>query len=505
MFGFKILMFSLMFFNEQVLSIENSYAYYLTQREKLITEEQLVSFGANITLNEEEQRANDILMKYKHEELKTAFRDPKSFLPSKSFLRVSESISRSKVFRFIRQMPKGGVLHAHLSAVNSRNFILGNITRRPNLYVCRKLDLSLKLKFLDESSLQRTKECNWELLAEARVRDKTIDEEIAEALSMFADNPYGCGKGIDEAWKKFLSIFKFIKSLVTYRPVYEDFLYHIMEELYEDNVQFIEVRTPFSALYELNGYQYTHLQVLQIYQKIVDRFVKDYPDFAGVKWIYSPQRNVPLSTFMEYVNTFRALKDVQPDHVVGFDLVGQEDKGRPLKDFAKELLALGKETSFFFHAGETNWNGMQTDENLIDAVLLNTKRIGHGYALAKHPKLMQLVKEKKIAIEVSPISNQVLKLVKDLRNHPASYFFALDLPVVVSNDDPGFWGARALSYDFYEAFVGIMSSRADLRALKQLALNSIVYSSMNDTEKKSVMEIWEKRWASFISKIVRNF
>jgi adenosine deaminase CECR1 len=67
-----------------------------------------------------------------------------------------------------------------------------------------------------------------------------------------------------------------------------------------------------------------------------------------------------------------------PNVVIGFDLVGQEDKGRPLKEFAEKLLTLGKETHFFFHAGETNWNGQETDQNLFDAIVLNTKRIGHG-------------------------------------------------------------------------------------------------------------------------------
>ncbi|CAB0044138.1 unnamed protein product, partial [Trichogramma brassicae] len=86
---------------------------------------------------------------------------------------------------------------------------------------------------------------------------------------------------------------------------------------------------------------------------------------------------------------------------------------------------------------------------------------------------MEIVKEKKIVVEVSPISNQVLKLVGDMRNHPAAHFFATNLPVVITSDDPSLWGAKGLSFDFYEAFVGIMSSEADLRALKQLALNSI--------------------------------
>ncbi|CAB0027938.1 unnamed protein product [Trichogramma brassicae] len=138
------------------------------------------------------------------------------------------------------------------------------------------------------------------------------------------------------------------------------------------------------------------------------------------------------------------------------------------------------ETNFFFHAGETNWYGRQPDHNLYDAIVLNTKRIGHGFALIKHPKLMEIVKEKKIVVEVSPISNQVLKLVGDMRNHPAAHFFATNLPVVITSDDPSLWGAKGLSYDFYEA---------DLRALKQLALNSIKYSSLDKHEKLKAFKI----------------
>lgn len=108
------------------------------------------------------------------------------------------------------------------------------------------------------------------------------------------------------------------------------------------------------------------------------------------------------------------------------------------------------------------------------------------------------MKEKKIAVEVSPISNQVLSLVKDLRNHPASALFVADFPVVVSNDDPGLWRASGLSYDFYEAFVGIMSAHADIRSLKQLAMNSIEYSSLSEAEKNRTLSIWNEQWVDFV-------
>ena len=111
---------------------------------------------------------------------------------------------------------------------------------------------------------------------------------------------------------------------------------------------------------------------------------------------------------------------------------------------------------------------------------------------------MEIVKSKKIGVEICPISNQVLGLVKDLRNHPASILFSNDFPVVVSSDDPGLWGAKGLSYDFYEAFMGIMSAHADIRAIKQLALNSIVYSSLNDTEKVRAMYTFAEQWTAFV-------
>jgi adenosine deaminase CECR1 len=227
-----------------------------------------------------------------------------------------------------------------------------------------------------------------------------------------------------------------------------------------------------SQLYDLDGKKYGPIECAQIYVDVLKDFKQSHPDFAGSKFIFAPLRGVDDATFDTYLPIQQKLMKNFPDFIAGFDLVGQEDKGRkllmalhsnesilastgrPLIDFAEKLLKYPSDIQFFFHAGETNWMGTSSDENLVtkalemilpsvthlplccshqfDAILLGTRRIGHGYALVKYPHLLKVVKEKGIGIEINPISNQVLKLVDDIRNHPASILFTDDYPIVIS-------------------------------------------------------------------------
>lgn len=167
--------------------------------------------------------------------------------------------------------------------------------------------------------------------------------------------------------------------------------------------------------------------------EIVNEFKKDYPLFLGMKVILAIARNSDNFSVEVKMQRFVELQQKYPDFLVGFDLVGQEDLGRPLKSYAEKLKDISQKGRFFFHAGETNWFNAAADENLVDAILMNTKRVGHGFSLFRHPVLWAAFKEKDIAIEINPISNQVLHLVQDLRNHPASFYISENIPIVVSS------------------------------------------------------------------------
>ena len=103
-----------------------------------------------------------------------------------------------------------------------------------------------------------------------------------------------------------------------------------------------------------------------------------------------------------------------------------------------------------FHAGETllDTGGSYdpTKSNLIDAVALGAKRIGHGFALMNHPKLVEICRKipKKdgrpardgICVELNLISNELLHLCRNVKQHPYSELLAAGVPCSINTDNP---------------------------------------------------------------------
>jgi adenosine deaminase CECR1 len=291
-----------------------------------------------------------------------------------------------------------------------------------------------------------------------------------------------------------------------FEPALRAYYYNTLKYHHMDNVMYIEMRGLLSSIYRLDQTELSAIETLRVLKEETDRFLGDYPDFFGAKYIYAPHRFNTPGDIGNMIEQAIGMETEMPEYFAGFDLVGQEDKGTPLLGFLTQLLnATDMGVKFFFHAGETDWRGTKIDENLIDAVLLNTTRFGHGYALYSHPHLYERAKEKGIAVEVCPISNQILGLVKDFRNHPAANYMRDDFPVVIAADGPGIYGMTALSHDFYIAFMALGGERADLRFLKKLATNSIQYSAMSTEEKAAAMALWEAKWSIFLDDVLTMY
>ncbi|XP_055908332.1 adenosine deaminase 2 isoform X2 [Eupeodes corollae] len=472
---------------------------YDSVREKIMEAERLSATGGNLWLSPKEEKANSILMNAKRQEIAEGLKKPDMYPPGMHFFHAKPLIRQSEVFRIIQKMPKGAFLHGHNKGIVSSKWVIKNLTSQYNVYTCRDERGVMLFTF------RNTSRCSSELKNVCVERLNTddrrqYDRQLEKHVNMYTMHPESLITENQKIWRRFEDVFDSIDNFYRYLPVFRAYHRRMMEELYEDNIIYAEIRASLSELYGDKNKTYDALEVADELEKVVNEYKDSNPDFVGMKVIYAKKNKGTVDDMTERIVRFKELHSAKPNFIIGFDLVGQEDLGDPLHKFVTELSDIPTGAHFFFHAGETKWYG-KTDWNLMDAILLNTRRIGHGFALSKHPQLWDTVKNRGIAIEVNPISNQVLGLVWDLRNHPASFFIAEDIPIIISADDPGIWNAKGLSYDFYYAFMSFAPVDADLRILKQFALNSIKYSVLNGDERRKINKVFRRKWDEFIDDV----
>ncbi|XP_050072655.1 adenosine deaminase AGSA-like [Anopheles maculipalpis] len=472
-------------------------------RATIVDAEASYGMGGKVFLNSDELRVDRTLRAMKKNELQSADRG----LPAAGmhFFDAKPLIENSSIYGALKLMPKGAILHLHNSAGVSSSWVIKNLTYRQEAKLCQAEDRY----YLTVRSLNNCPESQTRLIADMRKeRQKDVDafDEWLETLINMKMKPSRYGQAtIDELWVDFERCFDAIKGFLQYKPFFEAYHRRLLHEFHKDNVYYIELRMSFSKVFDADGKEYGPPEVAYMLYRIMDDFRRQNPTFQGLKLIVAKHKNMSNAELASALKLYESLSTTFPGFVVGFDLVGQEDMHRSLKSFASLLLQpiSSGPPKYFFHAGETVGYLSEADENVIDAVLLDTKRIGHGYALIKHPILWHTVQRKQIVLEVCPISNQVLGLVRDLRNHPASFYVAQNIPITITSDDPGFWDAVGVTFDYYYAFMAI-APQAGLGFLKQLVWNSVRFSSLSDEERQNITSTMEKQWALFVQEMARE-
>lgn len=244
---------------------------------------------------------------------------------------------------------------------------------------------------------------------------------------------------------------------------------------------------------------------LDIIQGVLEKVRRDHsldPKEFHLRMIFTGLKIVGRSHITSMIQEIISGRSFTKDLIAGFDMVNEEDVTPPILSFVPDILD-GKRRDpldCFFHCGETH---DRCNTNLFDAILLGTRRIGHGFQLFLHPHLQNLVKERDICIEACPVSNLLLGYTTDLRNHPVRYMLARGIQASISSDDPGFFGYEGVTMDYLMTFV---AWELNLRDLKKLSLNGINYSSLNEERKRHLREnVFPKEWKAFVDRVISNY
>ncbi|KAI1079879.1 Metallo-dependent hydrolase [Whalleya microplaca] len=223
------------------------------------------------------------------------------------------------------------------------------------------------------------------------------------------------------------------------------------------------------------------------------------PSFGGLKIIWCVPRSFSKDQVAEAMARCLKMKKKAKykNYIAGFDLVGPEayEKEHPLKYFKEEFIKFKEdckkenvEIPFLFHCGETPDD---LEGNLECALELDSRRIGHGYALPEKADIMERMKANNVCVEACPISNMVLGLTSHMDEHRIYDLLTHEVHCTV-NSDNGTLFRSTLSHDFYEVMVG--NKKMNLHGWRQLAKWSIDHSCMNEVERARVLCEWDRRW-----------
>ena len=541
---------------------------YFSGREALIEQEKAqrsdYSFRQSLTplaieacaivsrILEEEQR---LLWADQHNDISSPIEEIVSY-PGMPFTLARERMKTTKSWQIVKKMPKGALLHAHFDAMIDIDWLIDEALATDGMCIQADHGLSTietrrkgSVLFQYSKMSQADGKSIWEedyetnQLVPAKPAADSFPEGglkgfkawVRDRCTITQQESLEYHQGLDAIWTKFRSCFTIINSMLCYEPILRVAIQRLLHEWIEDGLHWVDLRMAFVFQYRREGQEKPeedYWEFFRVFGEEVDMFrsSEQGQSFWGCRFIWTTLRFLGKKDMVDSMKQCVSMKIAYPELIAGFDVVGQEDKGRTLADlipeffwFRKRCFESGVNIPFYFHAGECLGDGEDTDHNLFDAILLGTRRIGHGFSLYKHPLLIEMVKQKRILIESCPISNEILRLAHTIKAHPTPALLSRGVAVCLCNDDPAILGhgGNGLTHDFWQALQGW--ANLGLEGLGSLAENSVRYAAYSpdqtakewnkdvqdgvygDGIRASRLREWTMEWNKFCEWVVLEF
>ncbi|OXM15403.1 adenosine deaminase [Paenibacillus herberti] len=172
--------------------------------------------------------------------------------------------------------------------------------------------------------------------------------------------------------------------------------------------------------------------------------------------------------------------------VVGVDLAGDE-AGHP-NELHTEVFELADRLGLpiTIHAGEAA--GACSIRSAVEK--LRARRIGHGVRLREDAELTQVIRERRIPLELCVISNVQTKAVSSMENHPIRDYLDQGLLVTVNTDNPTVSGTN-LTREYENLARRFRFSEKEIRRVAQ---NAIEAAFVDEERKEQLRERFEREW-----------
>lgn len=266
-------------------------------------------------------------------------------------------------------------------------------------------------------------------------------------------------KDLASVLNKFLNAQKVLAS----EEILTRIAFEACEDAFNDGIRLLELR--YAPTFIADGHAtLTFEKIHSALNKGIEMAKKKFPLAVGLICIV--QRTKPYEVAEKVV-------DFAIDHkgsFIALDLADNEEGFAP-QGFAA-LFQKAKKAGLHItvHSGETpNDQAAAWVKDSIE--ILGAERIGHGIQIVRDLNILNYVRDRKIPLEVCPISNYLTQSFDTYEAHPVRTLMNSGILVTINSDDPGVF-ATTLSDD-YEVLHRVHNFNAeDFRRCNQIAFNA---------------------------------
>ncbi|MBI5944470.1 MAG: adenosine deaminase [Chloroflexi bacterium] len=221
-----------------------------------------------------------------------------------------------------------------------------------------------------------------------------------------------------------LDAFAIFQNSITSPAVFERIAWELFEDCARQNIKLFEVR--FSPDWAFHGHNLDWDACLDGLLHAKDCAESEFDMAIGIIAITS--RGMGAESCVKTVDW--AIRHRQ--HIQAVDLADGELL-YPMSNFVNPILK-AKEAGLkvTIHTGE------DTPASAVEATIqaFGPDRIGHGIHSIEDMKVVELIKERNITLEVNPWSNYLTNSVRTIDEHPLKKLFDLGVRVTINSDDP---------------------------------------------------------------------
>lgn len=327
----------------------------------------------------------------------------------------------------------------------------------PKIDLHRHLEGSLRLETLSEIALEHGLDL------------PTTDIELLRPYVQVTNEP--------PSSRSFLAKFQVLRRFYRSPEAVARLTYEAIADAAADNVRYLELRFSPQALAQTRRFPLD--EVTDWVLAAAQQACLDFPINVGLIITLLRHEDMRLAQ-----RVARIAFDRRDRGIVGLDIAGDE-VNYPSEPFS-DIFRVAKETGLgvTVHAGE--WQGADSVRLAVEQLFAD--RLGHGVHTVENFEVVQLVREKNVALEICLTSNLQTGVVRSVSHHPLLDFLNLNMQVTLNTDDPSVSDSTLTD----EYHVAVQSLGISYEELRRMILNAAGCAFLPETGRRRLVSYFNQ-------------